>query len=153
MVRTDTEPVKCVLGGNGRTRGWIIKHDDAVEKKAYTSITKWFGQDLTAAKKVQKQWEEKINGGELVPEKSTQIDANQTNTRYSLDRARMCEGLEKSILETRETGSDSGMKKARRIQKERIKKAKIGKRSGQAGDGNNSDAEDLGGEEANMTDA
>ena len=65
----------------------------------------------------------------------------------------MCEGLEKSILETRETGSDSVMKKARRIQKDRIKKAKIGKRNGQAVDGNNSDAEGLGGEEANMPDA
>ena len=92
-------------------------------------------------------------GGELVPETSIQIDAEQTLTRYSLDRARMCGGLEKSILEPRETVNDSVMKQARRIQKERIKMAKIGKTSGQAGDGNNSDAEGLGGEEANMPDA
>ena len=142
------------MGSNGHTKGWIVKHDEAVEKKCYISITKWFGgEQKAAAQQVQRQWEEKINGGELIPETSIQIDAEQTTTRYSFDRARMCDGLEKSILETRETGSDSVMKKARRIQKDRTKKAKIGKRNGQAGDGSSSDAEGLGGEEANMTDA
>ena len=65
----------------------------------------------------------------------------------------MCGGLEKSILEPRETVNDSVMKQARRITKDRIKKPKIGKKREQDGDGNSSDAEGLGGEEANMPDA
>ena len=65
----------------------------------------------------------------------------------------MCGGLEQSLLEKREAGVDPAMKQARRITKERNKKSKIGKKKEQAGDGNSSDADGLGGEVANMADA
>ena len=42
VVRTDAEPVTCKPHSNGTTKGWLVKHDDAVEKKCHTSITMWF---------------------------------------------------------------------------------------------------------------
>ena len=154
-MRTDADAVTCKPASNGHTKGCLIRHGEAVEKKCHTSITRWApgAQNQAEAMRIRRQWQEKINGGELVPDTSVQIDAEQTTILYSLDRALMCEGLEKSILETRETGDDLATKQARRISKDRMKKPRIGKKKEQAGDGNSSDADGLGGEVANMADA
>ena len=135
VVRTDANAVTCKTASNGHTKGWLIRHEEAVEKKCHTSITRWVPgeKNQAEARRIQRQWQEKINGGELVPETSIQIDAEQTTTRYSFDRARMCDGLEKSILETRETGDDLATKQARRIINERNKKPKIGKKGAGGG--------------------
>ena len=133
VERLEAEPVKCRTHNNGSTDGWLVKHDDAVEKGCHTSASKWFsGRDAATEKEAhdtKQSWQEKINRGVLVHEKGLDTSTTQTRSRYSLEQARTCDCDEAAALTTLANGSTSIAKEARREVSRRNTQSQISKKA------------------------
>ena len=117
MERLDTKPVKCEYRGNGSSKGWLVQHDDAKTLGCHSAGSKWFGPKAgenakEQAEETRKEWQEKINGGELVSEECLDTSKTTARLRYSLNKARTCDRVEGALLGAAAVGVDTTMKVA-----------------------------------------
>ena len=117
VERLDTKPVKCEYRGNGSSKGWLVQHDDAKTLGCHSAGSKWFGPKAgenakEQAEETRKEWQEKINGGELVSEEGLDTSKTTARLRYSLNKARTCDRVEGALLGAASAGVDTTMKVA-----------------------------------------